>query len=173
LLLPLTVLYRWLLAFPPFCPCLQRKQPVHLRYTFPSKYGSDFVRERVYESKDNATGVGSFVILADPGGGIWFERFWGLINVLKLEVSDDDQSWHLSGSWLTWLADTTVHIKFAEGTTDVEFDFGYQLQPFSLLTVAFAASSVWRYQKGINEWLEPQDAKLVALSDQNDADSLS
>ena len=96
-LFPVTVTFRYLFAFPFWLGLLPKNPMILVKTIFQHPSHPDFMRRHLYINREAVTPqMSPFNILLDEEGGYWFEHFWGIIHVLKCDVSKEDQSYKMS-----------------------------------------------------------------------------
>ena len=154
LLTPFLLLWKHLFAYPFWLMALVPHGPYYLRKTivsYPDKGDGkdDQYRERLYLSKTSEARlpIAGWNVLADVEGGKFFESFWGLIQCLDLEASDDKLI--MSSNWLSWFPVDNVFIEFPKAPVYehiirfyLPLDGPNKYNPFCFLTAAFALSAI-------------------------------
>ena len=150
ILIPLTWLFSRLLAFPVFF-CTKWK--FTLENTI--KYGEgheDVFREKVYETPERVTRSPSgWDCHVDAEGGTFFEKFWGIINCLDIEVKDN--RFIINPNSYSWLM-AKVFVEFPEKPNHehrIRFYFPLnglnKFNPFAWLTMAYVVTALTWYGK--------------------------
>ena len=151
ILIPLTWTFSRLLAFPVFF-CKKWKFTLENVITYGEGH-EDVFREKVYQSPQSVTHglVSGWDCHVDAEGGKFFEKFWGIINCLDIEVKEN--RFVITPNSFSWLM-AKVFVEFPEKPNDehrIRFYFPLdgvnKFNPFAWITMVYVVSALTWYGK--------------------------
>lgn len=152
ILLPFLMIWSKLLAFPVWMPF--KSGPFYfIKNTLVYPGNEDVMRKKVYTGPTStARFPAGWNIYADVKGKKLFEKFWGIIQVLDLDVNDDRMI--VTPNFMTWLLVSNVYLEFPKAPVfenKARFYFPLKgpnmLNPFCWVTLIFGISGLTWFGK--------------------------
>jgi hypothetical protein len=153
-LLPFLLLWSKLLAFPVWLEVFFKNGPLYaIKNTLVYPGNEDVMRQKVYTGPACiARFPTGWNCHADVKGKKFFEAFWGILQVLNLDTTEDKMV--VSPNFFTWLLVTNVFLEYPKAPVfenQVRFYFPLKgpnmINPFTWVTLAFAISGITWFGK--------------------------
>jgi len=154
ILLPFLMLWSKLLAFPVWLEYFIPNGPFYaIKNVITYSGNEDVMRQKVYTGPTCAArSPTGWNCHCDVEGGKFFEAFWGILQVLDLDTTEERMI--VTPNFLTWLLVTNVYLEYPKAPVfenRVRFYFPLKgpnmINPCALLTLAFGISGITWFGK--------------------------
>lgn len=154
ILFPFLIVWSKLLAFPIWIECFFKSGPFYaIRNVLNYPGNEDVMRQKVYEAPTSTARFPSgWNCHVDVEGGKFFEAFWGILQVLDVDITAD--RYIVSPNWKTWLLVSNVFVEFPKPPVfqnRVRFYFPLKgpnmINPFAWVTLMFGISGITWFGK--------------------------
>jgi len=168
ILLPILMLWSKLLAFPIWIPF--KNGPFYMqKTTFFYSSNENVMMQKIYTGPSNlARFPAGWNCYADVEGKKFFEAFWGILQVLDLDATED--RFKLSSNWMTWLLVSIAFIDFPkppvfENKVRIYFPLKgpNMINPFCWVTMAIGISGItWSGKYAFKPFYEKHGVTKIA-----------